>query len=103
MDGANPLQVFWYVIVPLSRPALITCGVFSILYWWNDFLGPLIYINNPEKFTLSLGLMSFLGTYTSEWAMLMAGATITVIPIIILFFIAQRFFVEGITMTGMKV
>ncbi len=103
MDGANPLQVFWHVIVPLSRPALITCGVFSVLYWWNDFLGPLIYLNDAKKFTLSLGLMSFTGQYMSEWAMLMAGSTITVIPILVLFFIAQRFFVEGITMTGMKV
>lgn len=103
MDGANPLQVFWYVILPLSRPALITCGVFSVMYWWNDFLGPLIYLTNPAKYTLALGLLSFTGYYTTEWHMLMAGATVTVIPIIILFFVAQRYFIEGITMTGMKV
>jgi multiple sugar transport system permease protein len=102
IDGAHPLQVLWHVIVPLSRPALITVAIFSGLNAWNDFLGPLIYLNDSRNFTLALGLAQFTGVYTSRWDLLMAGATMVIAPVVLLFLVAQRHFVEGITLTGIK-
>lgn len=102
IDGANPLQVLWYIIVPLSRPALITVAIFSALGVWNDFLGPLIYLNDSNKFTLAIGLNSFVSTYSSQWQLMMAASVVVIVPALILFFVAQRYFVEGITLTGMK-
>jgi multiple sugar transport system permease protein len=102
IDGANPLQIFWYIIIPLSRPALITVAIFSTLGAWNDFLGPLIYLNDSRQFTLALGLAEFTGLYTSQWHLLMAAATVVLLPVLILFFVAQRYFIEGIALTGSK-
>jgi multiple sugar transport system permease protein len=102
IDGANPLQIIWYVIVPLSRPALITVAIFSGLGAWNDFLGPLIYLNSSDNYTLALGLSQFTGMYRSEWHLLMAASAMVVAPVLVLFFVAQSYFVEGITLTGIK-
>lgn len=102
IDGANPLQVLWFVIVPLSRPAIITVAIFATLNAWNDFLGPLIYLNSNDKYTLALGLNQFTGLYSSQWHLLMAAATVIVLPVILLFFFAQRYFIEGIALTGSK-
>ncbi|MCY9691406.1 carbohydrate ABC transporter permease [Paenibacillus alginolyticus] len=102
MDGLNPFQIFIQIMLPLSKPALVTQGIFGFLAGYNDFLGPLIYINSPEKFTLQLVLASFQGFYNAQWTYIMAGAVLALIPTILLFFFAQRYFVEGITMTGMK-
>ncbi len=102
IDGANPLQVFWYVIVPLSRPALITVVIFATLFEWNDFLEPLIYIQRSSQNTLALGLAEFIGLYTAQWHLLMAASTVVIIPVLILFFFAQRYFIEGIALTGTK-
>ena len=102
LDGAHPLRVLWDIIVPLSRPALLTVAIFSGLGVWNDFLGPLIYLNDSRKFTLALGLAEFTGLYSSEWNLLMAAATMMLVPVLVLFFVAQRHFVEGITLTGIK-
>lgn len=102
LDGANHFQILWHIMVPLSRPALITVGVLSFLYHWNDFLGPLIYLSSPEKFTLALGLSHFQGQYSTEWGRLMAASTLMLIPVIALFFFAQRYFIKGITMSGLK-
>lgn len=102
IDGANPLQVFWLVILPLSRPALVTVAILSGLNSWNDYLEPLIYLNDSDNYTLPLGLASFTGLYTSQWHLLMAAAVIVTAPVIIAFFFAQKYFVEGITMTGLK-
>lgn len=102
IDGANPLQVLRHVVVPLSRPALITVGIFSALFEWNDFLGPLIYLNDSRQFTLALGLAEFTGLYTSQWHLLMAAATVVIAPVLVLFLFAQRYFIEGITLTGIK-
>ena len=102
IDGANPLQVLRHVVVPLSRPALITVGIFSSLFEWNDFLGPLIYLNDSRRFTLALGLAEFTGIYTSQWHLLMAAATVVIAPVLILFLFAQRYFIEGIALTGIK-
>lgn len=102
IDGANPMRILWDIVIPLSRPALIAVVIFSTLATWNDFLNPLIYINDSDKFTLALGLAQFKGLYNSEWHLLMAASTLVVAPILALFFVAQRYFVEGIALTGIK-
>ena len=102
IDGANPLQVLRHVVVPLSRPALITVGIFSALFEWNDFLRPLIYLNDSRQFTLALGLAEFTGLYTSQWHLLMAASTVVIAPVLVLFLFAQRYFIKGITLTGIK-
>ncbi|WP_253187271.1 carbohydrate ABC transporter permease [Paenibacillus sp. GP183] len=102
MDGANPFTVLWRVILPLSKPALIVVVIFSFIGIWNDFLGPLIYLSDDHKFTLAIGLASFKGLYNAQWGYLMAASSVIVAPIIALFFIGQRYFVEGITLTGIK-
>jgi multiple sugar transport system permease protein len=103
MDGAGELTIYWRIILPLSKPALATVALFQFLYCWNDFLGPLIYINSQNLYPISLGLNSFLTSYgLTQWGLLMAAATVATIPIVILFFFAQRTFIQGITLTGIK-
>lgn len=102
LDGANPLRILWDIIIPLSRPALITVGIFSFLSTWNDFLNPLIYLTDSNKFTLAIGLTQFKGLYNSEWGLLMAASTLVFLPALVIFFVAQRYFVEGIAVTGLK-
>jgi multiple sugar transport system permease protein len=102
IDGANEWQVFTRVIIPLIKPALVAVGLFQFLASWNDFLGPLIYLSDANYYTVSLGLNFFKGEYASEFGPLMAVSTIAVLPIIIIFFFAQRTFIEGITLTGVK-
>lgn len=102
IDGANPFQVLWRVIIPLSKPAFIVVFIFTFIAVWNDFLGPLIYLQDREKFTLAVGLAQFSGLYNAQWGYLMAASTAMITPIIIMFFIAQRYFLEGIALTGVK-
>ncbi|BDI32068.1 sugar ABC transporter permease [Capsulimonas corticalis] len=102
LDGASEWQIYWKVMLPLSRPALATCALFQFLGTWNDFLGPLIYINDPNRYTLAYGLQQLLSTHGGEWASLMADSTIFVLPIIVLFFFTQKLFVQGIATTGGK-
>ncbi|MEA2512362.1 MAG: multiple sugar transport system permease protein [Thermomicrobiales bacterium] len=102
IDGANPLRILWDIVLPLSRPALISVVIFSSLSTWNDFLHPLIYLNDDRKFTLALGLAQFRGLYNSEWHLLMAASMLVVAPVLLLFVVAQRYFVEGIALTGIK-
>lgn len=102
VDGAGHLRIFFTIILPLAKSALIVVGIFTFLRSWNDFLGPLIYINNDVKFTLALGLTQFKSVYTAQWHYLMATSTIVVILPIIIFFVGQKYIVEGITLTGMK-
>jgi ABC-type glycerol-3-phosphate transport system permease component len=102
IDGANDWQIFWRVILPLTQPALITVALFTFLYCWNDFLGPLIFLNDGKKYTLAVGLAAFRGQYRTQWDLMMAASTVVTAPIVILFFFAQRRFIQGITLTGMK-
>ena len=102
VDGANTLQIIWHVILPISKPALATVAIFSFQASWNDFLGPLIYLHDQTKYTVSLGLSFFRSSYDVRWAYLMAASLVTMLPVIILFFLAQRLFIEGITLTGIK-
>lgn len=102
IDGAGEWRIFWQLMLPLAKPALATCALFQFLGTWNDFFGPLLYINDPSKYTLAYGLQQFVSSYGIEWAQLMAAATIFTLPIIVLFFLAQRTFIQGIATTGGK-
>lgn len=102
IDGANTLQIIWHIIVPLSKPALAAVAIFTFQATWNDFLGPLIYLNDQSKYTISLGLSFFRSTYQVNWAYLMAASLVTMLPIVVVFFLAQRVFIQGITLTGIK-
>lgn len=102
LDGANEWRVFWQIMLPLSKPALITVTLFTVLREWNDFLGPLIYLTSEENRTLALGLAHLRGVQNTEWGLLMAAALLMVMPAVALFFVAQRFFIEGIALTGTK-
>ncbi len=102
IDGASELRIYWQIILPLAGPALAVVAIFTFINSWNDFLGPLIYLSSQSKYTMALGLASFKGLYATQWHYLMAASTVMVIPIIVLFFLAQRYFVQGIVMTGTK-
>lgn len=102
VDGANTLQIIWHIILPISKPALATVAIFTFQASWNDFLGPLIYLHDQTKYTVSLGLNFFRSSYDVRWGYLMAASLVTMLPVIIVFFLAQRYFIEGITLTGMK-
>jgi multiple sugar transport system permease protein len=102
IDGASEFQIYRSVVMPLATPVLASVGLFTFLATWNDYLGPLIYLNSPEKYTLSLGLAQFRGEHGVEWGALMAVSTVMIIPVLIAFFFTQRTFIQGITMTGIK-
>ncbi|MEK5236517.1 carbohydrate ABC transporter permease [Paenibacillus sp. FSL L8-0470] len=102
VDGASHWRIFISIIIPLTRPALVVVGLFTFLASWNDFLGPLVYLNSESKYTLALGLQQFKGMYAAEWHLMMAAATVVLAPAIVVFFIGQRYFIEGITLTGIK-
>jgi multiple sugar transport system permease protein len=102
VDGAGEWTIFSRLVLPLSKPALATCALFQFIGSWNDFLGPLIYINDPAKYTLAYGLQQFVSHYGGFYAQLMAAATIFTVPIIVLFFFAQKTFIQGIATTGGK-
>jgi multiple sugar transport system permease protein len=102
VDGANPWQIYRHIYLPLARPALATLAIFTFMWSWNDFINPIIYLRDVPSFTLTAGLSLFQGQYVGKWPLLMAGALVSVIPMIILFVVAQRHFVRGIALTGIK-
>lgn len=103
LDGASEWRTFIDVIVPLARPALVVIAVFTFLWAWNDFMGPLLYLTDQQTFTLSMGLQFFQSQHTgTPWNLLMAASLIVVAPVIIVFFFAQKTFIQGIATTGMK-
>ncbi|MVB10157.1 L-arabinose transport system permease protein AraQ [Caprobacter fermentans] len=102
IDGANKFSVFVKIYLPISKPALITVAIFSFQGSWNDLMGPLIYLNDSKKFTLQLGLAMFNGMTKVEWGPLMAASVLTLIPVLVIFFAAQKYFVEGISFSGIK-
>jgi len=101
MDGANEFRIFWQIMLPLVQPALIVVAVFTLLATWNDFFGPLIYLSDPDKYPLSLGLYSFRAQRSTEWALLMAASVLVTLPVIALFAFGQRYFMTGIKTTGL--
>jgi multiple sugar transport system permease protein len=102
IDGASELQIYARIILPLSKSALVTVALFTFLFVWNDFLGPLIYLTDGEKYTLSVGLAAFRGQYRTQWDLMMAASALVTLPMVVIFFFAQKQFIEGITLTGMK-
>jgi multiple sugar transport system permease protein len=102
VDGASYFYIFSRVVLPLSKSAVIVVSLFQFLGVWNDFLGPLVYINRESMFTLALGLQQFLGYYTAQWELLMAAATMVLIPPVLLFVLGQKYFVKGIALSGIK-
>lgn len=102
IDGCSEFRIFFSIYLPLSFPVLATCMLFQFISTWNDFFGPLIYLNDPSHYTIAYGLQQFVGAFDGQWALLMSGATVFTIPIIILFFLAQKTFIQGISTTGGK-
>jgi len=102
IDGCGRFRIWLSIMVPLAKPALATVSVFAFMGAWNDYMGPLIYLANRLQYTLSLGLQVFVSNHGAEWGMLMAASTMMVLPVILLFFFAQKSFIQGITMTGIK-
>ena len=103
MDGCSPWRIYWKIIMPLSLPVLATAGIFSFLWTWNDFFGPLIYLNDSANYTVPLALRSFVdATGTSAWGQLFAMSVLAILPIFLVFLFFQRLIIEGVAMSGMK-
>jgi len=102
IDGCNYFQIFYIILLPLVKPALATIAIFGFVYNWNDFLNPLIYLNSTSNYTLALGLQTFTTMYGTEYNLMMAASTIVLMPILIMFFFGQRYFIEGVATSGLK-
>lgn len=104
IDGLNAVQIWWYVIVPLVKPAAAAIAIMSAMGAWNEFMGPLIYLRDQAKFPLSLGLWGMRTDFSSgiDWTLIMAGNVLMTLPVIVLFFVCQRYFIQGMAMSGMK-
>lgn len=102
IDGCNPFMTYWRIMLPLVVPAMLTLGVFTLMNTWNDYMGPLIYLSSPEKYTMTLGIAYFKGIYTTQWNLVMAGSIVSVVPILIAYLCAQKYFIEGIAFSGVK-
>ena len=102
IDGANEVQRYTLIALPLSKTGITTVAIYTVIAVWSDYLAPLIYISKKDRMTLSLGLQQFLNEFTVDWTMLMAAAVIFILPVVILFFIFQKNFVEGVSTTGIK-
>lgn len=100
VDGANEFWIWAHIVTPLSKPALATVAMLAFIFHWNDFLAPLIYLNSPNNFTLSLGLASFQNQYGGLYNLMMAAAVMMIFPVIVVFFTGLRFFMQGIALTG---
>lgn len=102
LDGASSWTAFWLVILPQIRPAVAAVVLFQTVAVWNDFMGPLIYIHSMDKMPIALGIQAFMMNHGAEWPLMFAAASLMTLPVLVLFALAQRVFVEGITMTGLK-
>lgn len=102
IDGATIFGIYWRIILPLSKPGLAAVGIFTFNASWNDFFAPLIYLHSRERYTLSLGLRSFQDQNYTEWHLLMAASLVAMVPVLLIFFFAQKYFIQGIVFTGIK-
>jgi multiple sugar transport system permease protein len=102
VDGANRWTIYWRIIVPLIRPALAAFGIFTFLFQWNNFFRPLIFLNSIDNYTVPLAINFFRGQYATDFALLMAGSAISIVPVLIVYIIGQRHIIEGIATTGLK-
>jgi multiple sugar transport system permease protein len=102
IDGAGHFRIYWRVVMPLCKPALAAVGIFTFQFYWADLLGPLIFISKRELYTLPLGLTTFVLPHRAAWDLIMAGSVLATIPLIVIFFVFQRQFVRGISLSGLK-
>ena len=102
IDGCSFFGIYWRIILPLIKPALAAIAIFTFMHAWNDFMGPLIYVSDQRLYPLSLGLFIFQTAHRAEHGMLMAASTLMTLPVVVTFFLAQRYFIQGVTLTGMK-
>jgi len=102
IDGCGFLGCYWRIILPLMKPALAAVAIFTFMNTWNNFMGPLIYLNDQRLYPLSLGLFQFRLEHSTDFGMLMSASTIMTLPVVAVFFLAQKHFIQGITLTGMK-
>jgi ABC-type glycerol-3-phosphate transport system permease component len=102
IDGANHFQIFFRIMLPLSKPALLTVGLFTFMATWNDYFGPLIFLTKQEHWTLAIGLRSFQTQFGGQYDLMMAASVLIMLPTLLIFFLAQKSFIEGITFTGIK-
>lgn len=102
IDGCSKLQVLILILLPLLKPAIFTMTILTFLGSWNDFFGPLIYLSNMKKYTITLGLTLFRGEFVTYWNWLMAASVVAILPCLLIFMLAQRYFIQGIALTGLK-
>jgi len=102
IDGAGEFRIFWEIMLPLVRSALIVVAVFNVLYTWHDVFTPLVYLTDPNKYPLSIGLYAFRSLRSAEWSLIMAASTLVTLPLVLIFLVAQRYFIEGVKMSGIK-
>ena len=102
IDGASVFQIYRLVLLPLSKPALAAVAIFQFQYSWNMFFEPLIYLHSSSKWVLALGLRNFIGQYIQWWNLMMAASVVVMLPVIVLFFVGQRYFIQGVVFTGLK-
>jgi len=102
VDGAGEFVIFWRIMLPLVKSAAMVVAVFTYLWTWHDFFGPLIYLADAKQYPLSLGLFAFRNRYYTEWDLMMAASTVATVPLVVVFFFTQRYFLEGIALTGIK-
>lgn len=102
IDGASELQVFAKVVLPLVVPGVLTVALFRFMNSWNDFIGPLLYLSDDKKYTITIGLQMFTTQYSTQWSLLMAASILTAIPVVVVYFLVQKRFIEGITFSGIK-
>jgi multiple sugar transport system permease protein len=102
LDGLSEYGIWFRIMLPLSKPALASLALLTFVNTWNDYMGPFIYLTDNNLWTVQIGLLSFIGQYDAQYAMIMAGSVISVVPILVIFLLGQRYFVRGIATTGMK-
>lgn len=102
VDGANRFTIYLRIMLPLVKPALSALGIFTFLGMWNNFFYPLIFLNSPEQFTVPMMLNLYRGMYATDWTLMMAGATIALLPVLVVYIIGQRYIIEGVTLSGIK-
>lgn len=102
IDGLSEYGIYWRIMLPLSKPALASLALLTFVNTWNDYMGPFIYLTSNELWTVQLGLRSFVGQYDAEYAMMMTGAVLSILPVVVVFLFGQRYFIRGIATTGLK-
>ncbi len=102
IDGCSEFRIYWNIVLPNAKPALATVAILTFMFSWNDFLGPLIYLSDQSKGTIALGLGMFVGQYVTEWSLLMAASMLMMLPMLLIFFVFQKYFIQGFIMSGLK-